>query len=602
MSMRVNNSNLNQVSSNQKNDVQKQSIVSQSLQLSLQKQIVSFQGAQALKAANLVPSFSGSQNCRVESDQIVVSNILNTATDYDLPKNSTLNPDNLKLKSRTNRSTRTIQIGTDDKEVFKAVIDKSQIAKIPDIKFMTGKFNPSAEIVYRSQDPKIKPVRIIMLGGSEIKDDNFNFTLKGMYKPPGESSRTISFGNNSRHDNNGNNLTITTHHLENATKDSVESFMEESNWRGNIQGAFTQFIKDDKPSVVITAGGFGTRFLNISGNTQNKPSSYLPTSSSYRVMGGTLNLVAAMGMLDDKTHIKYLSQSGQLKKTNSTDVCRVNTRIVDGKVRNIGDGGAVAEALSINILDETKPMIIMGADSFTNADLTRPYHVLKTTDDAAMVIPYYPVSAERTKGLGLMSGTKPRGGKVQVTGFLEKPKNQKELDEKCQGAKIPKSDKYMASPAFYFLSPEVIHQLKLKGDEKEVVGFGNDFVPKILDMCNKGEIKNKKGKPMKIYTVPLLNASGKPAVWDDIGSAEAYSSLIRDVAHEVEHHGVSEPNKYYGMPTFVLHDLHKSVDLETGVICGRHEKAALNDFKKTYNVREMSGNIIVLPFDEDINI
>ncbi len=36
---------------------------------------------------------------------------------------------------------------------------------------------------------------------------------------------------------------------------------------------------------------------------------------------------------------------------------------------------------------------------------------------------------------------------------------------------------------------------------------------------------------MKVYTVPLESKGGRPAVWDDVGSAEAYVSRIRDVAH-----------------------------------------------------------------------
>ncbi|MBQ8476177.1 hypothetical protein IJ531_03845, partial [bacterium] len=85
-----------------------------------------------------------------------------------------------------------------------------------------------------------------------------------------------------------------------------------------------------------------------------------------------------------------------------------------------------------------------------------------------------------------------------------------------------------------------------------------------------------------------------PAVWDDIGTAEAYLRLIKDVAHETYVHGTTTDNKYYGVPEFVLNDFEKNVDLETGIVYGSPKsKQAFNQFCEKYQVSDAEGNIFV---------
>ena len=53
-----------------------------------------------------------------------------------------------------------------------------------------------------------------------------------------------------------------------------------------------------------------------------------------------------------------------------------------------------------SIIRNDKDTVILNGDIFTNADISRVYHALKTLPDAALVIPYYPVNPERAKALG----------------------------------------------------------------------------------------------------------------------------------------------------------------------------------------------------------
>ena len=105
---------------------------------------------------------------------------------------------------------------------------------------------------------------------------------------------------------------------------------------------------------------------------------------------------------------------------------------------------------------------------------------------------------------------------------------------------------------------------------------------------------DEEGNMMKVYTVPLETKGGKPAVWDDIGTAEAYLKLIKDVANEFRVHGNTTENKYYGIPEFLMNDFANNTDLQTGIVYDS-EKArnSFSEFCKKYNVDFAEGNIFV---------
>jgi len=558
----------------------------------LQKQIISFQGSQAMKAVVLTPSFKGiasvNQNYEVQKDQIIFTNILKGKENFSLPENKTLNPQGLRLENELSADCvqKTVRIkNKGDKEVFRAQVKTDKIDNAPEIQAKTGKFNPSAEII-----DKENGIKIIMLGGSEIVGKDFNYVLPGEIKLHGQSENNkLTFQGKSQ-------VAVSTFNMEPRTVAAVDKFREDKVYDEAIRGDYDVLVEKHSPTIVIPAGGFGTRFLNISGIDENKPSSVYPTRDSYRIIGNALGLAASAGALDENSKVTYISQAGEIEGHN---IIRANEKLDEnGKLRNIEDGGAIAESIAKGQLSDKKDMIILNADIFTTADVTRPYHSLKTLPDAALVIPYYPVPKERASAFGLMSAKQDDQGNYEISNFLEKPKTEEDF-KKAQGAKIEGTNNYMANPGMYFFSPEVVKQLKEKGKNIEAVGLGASFVPEIVEMCNKGELLDKNGKPMKVYTVPLGSKGGKPAIWDDVGSAEAYVSRIHDVAHETSKYGVGHENRYFGIPGFVLHDFEKSVDLKTGVICGQNEKESFANFRHKYGIKEdgIKGNVMIMPLD-----
>ena len=104
---------------------------------------------------------------------------------------------------------------------------------------------------------------------------------------------------------------------------------------------------------------------------------------------------------------------------------------------------------------------------------------------------------------------------------------------------------------------------------------------------------DKDGNEMKTYIVPMTTTTGEQAVWDDVGSAEAFVRNCQDIAYETESKGTSGKNKYYGIRG--LEDFRESAIIEDGVIFAspadkeNFEKKQAQEYKIKGNVFIRSG-------------
>ncbi|MBQ3101552.1 hypothetical protein IJC60_00960 [bacterium] len=459
-------------------------------------------------------------------------------------------------------------------------------ANAPVMEYTKGKYNHNVVI----SDKSLRGKKAMFLQGSTIETRDGEFTLR-----INDPKKKIAAGNLAFK----GNLYISTLNKEAKTKGAVEKYYDKKFYLDAPEGDYKEIVQQHNPSLLIPAGGFGERFENVSSilgdGTENKPSSYLPRNENYRIMGTTLNMAAQAGIIEEDDEIKYLSQKHELAE--SDEVSHVEAYGTDG--------GAFAEALKKDIIPDNKDAIILNADIFTNADITRAYKALKTLPNAAAVIPYYPVGEARAKSFGLIGVEADADNNMVIKEFVEKPKyindlpedataEEKEAREKVRLAEI--GDKYMANPGMYFLSKEAVavlknHNFKKLGD----VGLGADLMPTIVRLAQEGKLVDENGNQMKVYTVPLEAKGGKAAVWDDIGSAEAYADIIHDVARETrKNFDTPEFNKYYGVPDAILNDIAASSHIQTGVITMTPEsERAVEGFKQKYNIVNMEGNIIV---------
>ncbi len=564
-----------------------------------------YQALNGIKTAKTV-NFAGSLDLSDLEKQIItpkeirIENLLALSEDIDLPLKK-MPEGTEKLNAAGLNVTREI---IDDKNVFTVSNDKGHtifIGKVdigknpaPVVTYKQGKFMPEITV----KDPSLNGKAIKMFAGSELIGDGFSFKMPGSYEPtPGEGHKDISFTGRT---------VITTLNKEPRTINAVDSYAESGLQKQTIKGDYADVVVENDPTIVIPAGGFGERFFNITREHENKPSGKLPTDDRYRIIGTTLNLAAAAGILngDENDDVVYLSQNHEIPEGD--DVYYVS--------RYKTDGGAIAEGLKRDIIRNDRDSIILNADIFTNADISRTYNALKTLPNAALVIPYYPVNPERAKSFGLLGIEQDEDGNLQIKEFLEKPAYtsnapmpndftqpgayDKAMDEfrKVQTAVDPSDEnRFLANPGLYFLSKEAQKVLMAQGIlTPQDTGLGGNVMPKIVKLANEGKLLDKNGERMKVYTVPLEAKGGKPAVWDDIGTAEAYLKLIKDVANEVRLHGTTPDNKYYGMPEFVLNDFAKNTDLESGIVYDSPKaRESLESFKEKYNVQSVRGNIFV---------
>lgn len=476
--------------------------------------------------------------------------------------------------------------------IFIGKVDPNR-AQLPVITYKQGKFMPEITV----KDPSLGSKAIKMFSGSELIGEGFSLKMPGQYEPtPNEGFRDVSFTGRT---------VITTLNKEPRTISAVDAYVESGLQKNAIRGDYADLVEKYDPTVIIPAGGFGERFFNITREYENKPSAKLPTDERYRIIGTTLNLAASAGVLrGENDDVKYLSQNHEIK--DGAGVYYVS------KYKT--DGGAIAEGLSRDIIRNDRDAMILNADIFTNADISRTYKALKTLPNAALVIPYYPVNPQRAKSFGLLGIKEDENGNLQIKEFLEKPQYTSDApmpneftqpgkyDEameqfrKVQSATNPKDEsQFLANPGLYFLSDKALKVLMAQGIlAPNETGLGGNVMPKIVKLANEGKLLDEEGNKMKVYTVPLEAKGGKTAVWDDIGTAEAYLKLIKDVANEVRLHGTSEQNKYYGVPEFVLNDFAKNADLQSGIVYDSKEaKDALGAFCEKYAIGSVRGNIYV---------
>lgn len=526
---------------------------------------------------------------------------------------------NLKIDKKNDGVKTLIEISATDKNDNSKIIGKISVnnnAYAPTLAYQQGKFKPEITVAHEN----LKSTKIKMLAGSELITPQFTIKMPGRYTDKNNKEQVISFTGN-----NQTALYVTTMHMEENTKNAIDLYLKAQLAGKVTSGAYLKDVKTYNPNAVMPAGGQGQRYANISGEEENKPSTPLPTDNAYRVMGSALSMFASMGKINKHTkpaNITYISQTHQINGSKD------GSKVVNAQQYK-NDGGAIAEALDNGFIDSSKDTIILNADIFTNADITRAYHALKTLPNAALVIPYYPVNAERAKSFGLIGLSNSvaanddanLGIGLELKQFIEKPKYtniapehpninnfteeeyilakeqfEKDIQSyyKTQLAKLPNGN-YAANPGMYVLSKEATAELKkLYQGDKAKLGLGANVMPHIVELCNSGQLKNDKGEPMKAYTVPLQRPDGQAAFWDDIGSAEAFLKVVKDVARETKRKGTGKTNNFYGVPEFVLKDFAKNTDLESGIVYqSSTAKDNFNAFKKAVNAKSIMGNIYV---------
>lgn len=605
-SVKLNAANRNMVKADRKQS-QDNVPVSNEQQLTGSKYVSAYQAMNGVKApvsfGAAKTELTDYEKSFIGPKEVRIPNLFDLKENLDIPyklmpeKTGHLNTAGLNVEKQQEGTLETYKISNDKgHRIFEGQIDRTKMTSLPVITYKQGKFMPEITV----KDPALDGKAVKMLAGSTLEGEGFKFHMIGDYTPtPASGTKSVGVSFKGR-------TFITTLNKEPRTLNAVDSYKQSGLQAQAVKGDYYDEMKADDPNIIIPAGGFGERFFNITREDENKPSAKLPTDDRYRIIATALNLAASAGILngDESDKILYLSQAHEIPEGEDT---RYTSKYKT-------DGGAIAEGLVRDLIRNDKASVILNADIFTNADITRTYNALKTLPNAALVIPYYPVNPERAKAFGLLGIEKDDEGNMQIKKFLEKPKytadaplpsdfvesgeydKAMELFKVVQTAKNPDDEsQFLANPGFYFLSPQAQKLLMAKGILDPVkTGLGADVMPKIVELANNGELLDDVGNKMKVYTVPLETKGGNPAVWDDIGTAEAYLKLIKEVGYEYRLHGNTPENKYYGIPEFVMTDFANNADPETGIVFdSAKSRNVFGEFCQKYNIEKAEGNIFV---------
>ena len=536
----------------------------------------------------------------IGDEEIRVTNLFNLEEDINIPYSlmpndkKRFNAAGLNISVEDYGLIKKFTISNNKGNVIAIAKVNSNADDLPFVIYKQGKYMPELTI----KDSSLNGKSIKMLAGSELKARDFEIKMPGQYEPMlGEGYKNISFSGK---------CTFATSDMEQNTKQAVESYLDSGFVADAPYGDYKELVHDNLPEVICVCSGSSDRLKNITRFDENKLSTKQPTDSSFRYIGYTLNTLATAGLLDGENmdEIHFISQRHKLPQDDTVHW-----------VPDFGtDGGAIAEGFKRGIIDDNKDSIILNANIFTNADISRAYYALKTLPNAGIVIPYFPVSSDRAKSFILLAVDKNDEGNFEIKNFVDKPKSASEPPdpndfsslsdydaqmqeyESAQKAINPDDENsFLANSGMFFLSKEANKILMAQGIIfPQETDLNAVILPKILQMINEGKMIDENGNCLKAYTVPLERIGGAPAYWDDIGTAESYLRMIKDVAGQTQINGVGQENKFYGLPEFLMNDFHSNVDLDTGIVYDSYEaRTAFDKFKSKFAVDNIQGNIYI---------
>ena len=486
---------------------------------------------------------------------------------------------NFLVRSIKEGDKRSISIVQDDKTVLEGFIKDGLSDKIK-IEFKTAKHKPEAKITLEDG------TTIQLLEGSRIQDRQkglFAFQNPGKYTVLEGGQRTtkqvtpladagLSFTGNVV------SLLCKKDATVNATNDSKDlSFI--------TSGVYHDVVKKDDPTFAVLAGGFGTRFGNMTTGLQNKPSFVMP--NGYSILSSAYDLIKNASAADKLGSVTYLEQNGKGNPPADHSLIALEDDIIPMPAFQ-SDGGAIIRAVQNGDIPDDKPLVILNADTITNVDISQVYNKLKTLKNAAMVIPSYPVSETRAKSFGLMAAGQrvDKQGSHTLTSFVEKPENPSidATSAMIDGKQVDGQQAYNGNPGIYVFNKEVLQNIdlvletaqeKARKEDKPIptelkdpysssTFLGNAFVPAVVRLCQEGKLTNDEGAEMNTYMVPMLTSTEQEAYWDDIGAAEAFVHVCQDIAFETRANGTGAKNKFHGVRG--IQDFYDSVDLLRGSV------------------------------------
>lgn len=191
-----------------------------------------------------------------------------------------------------------------------------------------------------------------------------------------------------------------------------------------------------------------------------------------------------------------------------------------------GTAGGLVKALEQNVLDRTKPLLIVQGDAVTNADFSIFLNASKQSG-AKVTVGGKRTGEETLKDFGFAitdkTGTDHESGFIK--GFVEKPAKTLDVGPSVEEKMKLLGDNRLASTGFYVVSPDVFNDIQKKG-----LNYRHAL--------EKGEIKEPEFDYAKhVFPMILDKYKNEGAMWAerirgywaDIGNPAQYIATVKDI-------------------------------------------------------------------------
>ncbi len=428
-----------------------------------------------------------------------------------------------------------ITVTDKDNKVIAEIAKKSE--NLPEIIMEFGKFTPTCVIIDKSNKNEKYPLACLIKDGTLIDGKDFGLKMD----TTGKFNSDISFKGSAH---------FTTAHLPEATAQTVKEYFMNNMFQHSEKGDYVDELNalyeadpEKRPKAVITVGGFGSRFEDLSGiNEDSKPTKRFPAENWKLLHIAALDMAVRGGIIDPKKIRSEIKLAERFHRKSAKVQSDVNHLLRDYKhpannisfsieeEKPLGTAGGVVLGIRNGEIPSHRPIVVCNGDAFSNIDLSKALKKFANTNAGLMLVGY-PVEKERLKSFGIM-GFETIDGNNEITKFIEKPDPKKadELKEAEAGLIKNENDpyygKYYANIATYIMSPEITNILEQIAPENESYDFGFNFLPLMMRILNTKE-------PISVKDIPVEDKS------DTKEQQRIYEKLIK--LKLIDDNGVPQP-------------------------------------------------------------
>ena len=524
MSIRVQNFNQIQVLTEKCNNSKKEQILSKKEESrDLQKQIISFQGAQALKNRVLCPAFGNSQQLKVIEGKYVIDNIMDAdGTKINVGKGSktveyTISKDGNTATIKKNWTEKGLitdkETGDEvEKDIPKelpvgSIVADDNFGKINEVRIgleiqQGGSLSPVI-VISQTKDNKKLSIKMERPNKMQLKEKATNKTAfikiadssdEKPTKTPAFSGRNNSIG----FAGTPSLVTVQCKHPK-ATDDGVENFINNTSKDLVSDELKGQYAGDENVqelcknlTSVFFAGGVGSRFIYANPNPEriNKP--VTPVASQYTFIDLALASIANGGLIkvdelkENKANVNIESGQGAYQTGNNDSKLLMLKGSIDQNT-----AGATSAAIKDNKIPKDNHLFISMADHVHNIDFSRLAKSFSEDNNAGLVIiakPMPPHATVNKFGLIAVDNDSFENNDLDympnITKFIEKPESENLAAESAVKTPISTDPMALASTGIYLIHKDVANILGKIIPSGQGMDFGGEFFPVMQKVLN----------------------------------------------------------------------------------------------------------------------